>query len=179
MIQGLRLFFLLGYLLLQLNPKCLGQEIPTFENSREGLETMFQFILNASDSQQVALTESLTPLRSDYDSVFVPSSRKKIFKYHQRLMKMADIIIRPLRENQTEILLWEATTESLGVYQGEARFFPGAYTENVGIFLPKKTFYRMKFVEPGRKLGTAFDVFTYINGNWRVFHRPWAAIGNR
>ena len=179
MSMGLCKFLALIYLLFQTGYHTIGQTLPTFENSREGLETMFQFILNASNSQQVELSDSLTPIKSDYDSIFVQAYRKKISKYHDRLQKMANIIVRPLLENQTEILLWEATTESLAAYKGEARFFPGAYTENAEIFLPNKTFYRMKFVEPGRKLGTAFDVFVYVNGHWRIFHRPWAAVVGR
>ena len=153
-----------------------GQVIPHFENSRTGLKQLLQFALEASEDQQQALTDSLVPLREEYDSLFVPAYSKKIFRYHKRLRRYTDIVIRPLLEDQTEILLWEATTESLISHEGEAKFFPGAYSEKSHNFLPGKTWYRMKFVQPGRKLGTAFDAFVYVNGHWRIFHRPWTVM---
>ena len=153
-----------------------SQEVPTFDNSRQGLMQMFEYALSATDAQQRALTDALIPMREEYDSLFMPPYPKKIYRYHRRLRRTADIVIRPILAEQTEILLWESTTEGLAAYKGEAKFFPGAYTEIAHNLMPGKTWYRMKFVQPGRKLGTAFDLFTNINGHWRIFHRPWAVM---
>ena len=153
-----------------------SQEVPTFENSREGLKQLLAYALTASEAQQRALTGSLIPLREEYDSLFVSPYPKKIYRYHRRLRRTTDIVIRPILDDQEEILLWESTTEGLADYQGEAKFFPGAYTEIAHNLMPGRTWYRMKFVQPGRKLGTAFDLFTYVNGHWRIFHRPWAVM---
>jgi hypothetical protein len=37
--------------------------------------------------------------------------------------------------------------------------------------------YRFKFVEPGKDLGMAFDGLIYVNGHWRIFPKPWRALG--
>jgi len=150
--------------------------IPVFLPGREGVEQMLQFVLQADEEQQRMLTDSLWPKEADYEAVFFPLYRKKIYRFHKRLRRIADIYIHPLLEDQTEYLLWSATTEELMEYTGAARFFPGGYREFAPYFKPELTFYRFKFVQPGMKLGSAYDVLVYVNGKWRLFHRPWAVM---
>ncbi len=150
--------------------------IPTFSGNRQGVEQMLQFILQADESQQRILTDSLRPEEVDCEAVFFPLYRKKVYRFHKRLYRIADIYVHPLLENQTEYLLWSATTEELMEYTGEARFFPGGYREIAPYLKPELTFYRFKFVQPGMRLGSAYDVLVYVNGKWRLFHRPWAVM---
>lgn len=147
--------------------------VPRFPGTREGAEFMLSYILNASREEREVLTDSLRPLPSDYSKVFTVKFGKKVYKYHRKLFRMADIVIQPLLPYQTEYLLWEASREDLLEYVSEARHFPGGYHEIADNLKPGFTYYRFKFVEPGRKLGSAYDVLVYVDGHWRIFHRPW------
>ncbi len=150
--------------------------IPAFAPTREGVEQMLTFVLNASEEEQRMLTDSLIPTEADYEAVFFPLYRKKVYKFHKRLRRIADIYVHPLLEDQTEYVLWSATTEDLQAYSGEARYFPGGYREFAPYFKPALTFYRFKFIQPGMKLGSAYDILVFVNGKWRLFHRPWAVL---
>ena len=154
-------------------------EIPDFKEGKEGLEAMLIFILQANPEERAALTMMLKPDESDYEKVFKGKLANKVYKYHRRLYRLSDIIIQPLLPHQTDIKLWEATTNELKDYIAEARHFPGGYHEIAHHLHEGLTFYRFKFVEPGRKLGSAYDVMVYVNGSWKIFHRPWAVSVGR
>lgn len=151
-------------------------QCPNFPPGRSGVEEMLLYVLNANEESRLALTDSLEPRMADYDSVFETGYAKKVFKQQRYLQRVADIIVKPLLREQTDYLLWEATQEDLLNLKGEAHMFPGGYHEFATHFKPNLTFYRFKFVEPGRKLGSAFDVLVFVNGHWRIFHRPWAVM---
>jgi len=150
--------------------------VPTFEGNREGLAHMLEFVLQADEETQRALTRQLTPSWEDYDEIFLPLYARDIYRFHKRLRRNADIYIHPLLEQQTEYLLWETTPAELEAYEGEARHFPGGYREFARYFQPGIKLYRFKFVEPGWHLGSSYDIMAYVNGNWKIFHRPWAVM---
>lgn len=156
----------------------VGQEVelPDFPGDRKGAQDLLTYILNASLEDQVALTKELRPLMEDCEAIFEDPFAKRIYKYQKKLTRQTRIVIRPLLQDQTEYLLWSATTEELIDYQGEAKFFPGGYKELASYMKPGVTFYRFKFIQPGRKLGSAYDLLVYINGEWRMIHRAWSVL---
>lgn len=147
-----------------------------FAAGREGVVALLQYILSAEKKEIIELTYQLEPSREEYEQIFEAPYDKLVWRYHKRLRRYADVRVHPILKKQTEFLLWSATTEELQLYEGEARNFPGGYREMAVYMKPGITFYRFKFVEPGRKLGSAFDVLIYIEGHWRLFHRPWAVL---
>ncbi|MEL6675121.1 MAG: hypothetical protein AAFR61_23130 [Bacteroidota bacterium] len=147
-----------------------------FPGSRDGLAAMLQYIIQASPKERKALNESLKPDLEDCQAVFTPDVAQKIFRYQKKLNRTARIVIRPLMNKQTDYLLWGSNSHGLSVYEGEARYFPGGYKEISHYLQDNFVFYRVKFIEPGRKLGSAYDMLVYIDGNWRLIHRPWAAL---
>lgn len=147
-----------------------------FEEGREGVVALLRHILSANKKEITELTYQLEPSREEYEQVFKAPYDKLVWRYHKRLRRYADVRVHPILKKQTEFLLWSATTEQLQLYEGEARNFPGGYREMATFMKPELTFYRFKFVEPGRKLGSAFDVLIYIDGHWRMFHRPWTVL---
>lgn len=147
-----------------------------FAAGREGVVALLQYILSAEKKEITELTYQLEPSREEYEQIFEAPYDRLVWRYHKRLRRYADVRVHPILKNQTEFLLWSATTEELQLYEGEARNFPGGYREMAVYMKPGITFYRFKFVEPGRKLGSAFDVLIYIEGHWRLFHRPWAVL---
>lgn len=151
-------------------------EAYSFGPGESGVEEILTFVLNADKEELVELTRVLQPEKSEYAAVFTPPFDKRVWRFHRRLRRYSDIIVHPLLRKQTEYLYWSATTEELQNYVGGARNFPGGYREVASYLRPELTFYRFKFVEPGHKLGSAYDVLVYVKGHWRIFHRPWAVL---
>ena len=149
-----------------------------FPPGKEGVEQMLEYILQASNKDRKEITEWLKPSKEDCDSVFIEELAEKVYKYQRKLSREVRIIIRPLLKNQTHYIFWEASSKELVDYTSEARFFPGGYKEVASYLRPGLDFYRFKFIQPGRKLGSAYDILVYINGKWCLIHRPWAVLLN-
>ncbi len=147
-----------------------------FPPGEQGLQEILNFVLHADPAERQALSEYLQPDEAVCEAVFDATYATEIYRYQRRLQKLTRIVVQPLMKEQTSYLLWSATTEELQDYTGEARYFPGGYHE-IAIFMnPGITFYRIKFVQPGRKLGSAYDVLVYANDKWNLIHRPWVVL---
>lgn len=164
-----------GLLLLAVSPLS-AQDLPVFPAGRAGLQAMLTYLLDASPKTREAYSRNLWASREDCDSLFADDLAREVYRYQRRLRRTARIVVRPLMAAQTELLLWQAEAQELLDYVGEARFFPGGYHELAPRIRPGYIFYRCKFVEPGRHLGSAYDVFVHVNGQWRLIHRPWAVM---
>jgi hypothetical protein len=151
----------------------LPEEFPPTE---AGVEQMLQYLLKANQKERRALTQELRPSREDCELLFDNWVAKKVYRYQRKLQRQTRITVQPLLKSQTEILLWQASAADLSTYQGEARFFPGGYHELATYLKPGYVFYRFKFVQPGRKLGSAYDVLVHVDGHWRLIHRPWTVL---
>jgi hypothetical protein len=147
-----------------------------FPAGEEGAQQMLEFVLQANDKERAELSLFLRPEKGDCEAIFDETYARKIFRYQKRLEKLAGIVVRPLLEDQTEYLLWETTPEELIDYTGEARNFPGGYREMAQFMPDELPVYRFKFVQPGHRLGSAYDMLVHINGKWRLIHRPWVVL---
>lgn len=176
-MPSIKYYFLLFFFSLAGLAAC-GQrgQLPYFSPDREGVAKMLEYILAASAEEREALTRSLRPTEEDCLLLFPGRIGRQVFQYQRRLQRQAHIIVRPLLEDQTEYLLWEATTQDLLALEGEARHFPGGYHELARFIEPGYRFYRFKFVQPGRQIGSAYDVLVHVNGRWRLIHRPWTVL---
>jgi hypothetical protein len=54
--------------------------------------------------------------------------------------------------------------------------FPGGYKDVLAHMKPGIPIVRFKFVEPGKRLGMAFDGLVHVNGRWVLMPRPWRAL---
>jgi len=143
----------------------------------QGVDSVLRIIQECDERDQIRFTRALFPSLDDCLSLFNdPKIAHKVFHYQKYLRRRAHIVIRPIIEEQTELLLWAASTEELLDYTGEAQYFPGGYHELAPYFEEGMTFYRFKFVAPGRQLGSAFDVLVHVNGHWCLIHRPWTVL---
>lgn len=148
-----------------------------FPPGEEGVEEMLTFILEASNKERKALSAWLRPDLESCEAVFDDRIASKVYKYQKRLKREVNLVIRPLLKDQTEYLLWGANQEAIASYSStDARSFPGGYRELADYMNPNYEFFRFKFVQPGRKLGSAYDVLVYVNGKWCMIHRPWVVI---
>ncbi|GAB4407264.1 MAG: hypothetical protein OHK0039_09650 [Bacteroidia bacterium] len=150
--------------------------VPDFPAGRRGAEALVNYILSASPKERELLSRQLLPTAEDCQAVFPGKLGTKVYRYQRRLYRQARLVIRPLIESQTEYYLWGATQSELLDYVGEAREFPGGYHEMADDIAPEITCYRFKFVQPGHRLGSAYDILVHVNGHWRMIHRPWVVL---
>lgn len=132
-----------------------------------------QFV--AAGADHAALTRSLRPQSKDFKALFDPGAAKKVEAAQTKDWDSNKAVIKP-KPAQTEVRLWSATGAELAKGTGNAKEFPGGY-KKVGKHLsPSAVYYRFKFVEPGKDVGTAYDGLAYVNGHWVIVPKPWRAI---
>lgn len=155
----------------------LAQEVPLFPEGKDGAIALLEYVLKADEATREQLTIAMEPTREDCDSLIKDKRlARKVFQYQKYLARHADIILKPLLPEQTEWILWQANAASLIAYEGDARQFPGGYRELAEWLKPDVSVYRFKFIEPGRKMGTSYDLLVFINGHWRLIHRTWIVL---
>ena len=173
------LFFVIILLIWLFPTNLIGQTLPSpadFSGDENGLVEMLQYLMEASNKERGKFSEFLQPELEDCEAVFQKKFAKHVYRYQVRLDRMADIVVQPLLEDQTEIRIWKADTDDFREFNQAARAFPGGYREIADVMRPEVTFYRFKFVQPGHRLGSAYDVLVYVNGKWCLIHRPWAVM---
>jgi predicted small lipoprotein YifL len=139
---------------------------------QEAKAVLREFVAPGAD--HAALTKKLRPTAADYEAVFEGELAKKLEALRAKDWA-AGQVVAPKR-GQTEVLVHSATTEELKAGTGGAANFPGGYKQVADKFKPGLTVYRFQFVEPGKDLGMSFDGLVYVNGNWRIFPKPWQAL---
>ena len=133
-----------------------------------------EFVKPGADT--ATLTKALRPSKADYDAVFMPDLAAKADTVYGPAWDGGQMVIAP-KPGQTQVLLSSATSDDLKSWTGGAAEFPGGWKEVGTQLKPGVTFYRFKFVEPGQELGMAYDGLAYVNGNWRIFPKPWRVMG--
>jgi hypothetical protein len=145
-----------------------------FPGTMEGARALLlQFLDPKID--KAALTKKLRPQAKDFKSVFKGGAAKQAYEGYLTPWDKGKILVRG-KPDQTELLLWSATTEDLQNGTGDAGAFPGGYSVAAPHFKDGLTFYRFKFVRPGDKLGFAWDGLIYVNGHWVIFPKPWRVL---
>lgn len=120
------------------------------------------------------MSKALRPTTADYAKVFTADFAKKLEEMQKPLWEASPAAIAP-KEGQTELKLSKATTDDFKNATDAAKEFPGGYSKMGDKLLPGVTLFRFKFVKPGETLGMAFDGLTFVNGQWRIFPKPWRA----
>ncbi|WNJ19464.1 hypothetical protein [Pontibacter sp. G13] len=134
---------------------------------------MLNYILHHSYEDVEALSDELWPDRADCEAVFGPVFGEKAYRFQRKVRRKTQMVIRPRGEDQTSYLIWETDSVGLAEYSGDAPAFPGGYRE-IGHYLRAGyPIYRFKFVKPGEHRGAVYDVLVYVNGRWKMIHRPW------
>jgi hypothetical protein len=131
-----------------------------------------QFLRPGADA--VALTQKLRPSSADYKAVFGDMAAKAEAAFKSGWDAGA-VVVHP-KEGQSELKLWSASTEELRSGAGAAREFPGGYAKVAPHLGKGLTFYRFKFVAPGRSAGHAYDGLVYVNGRWVIFPKPYRIL---
>jgi hypothetical protein len=146
----------------------------SYPGTEDGAKALVaEFVKPGADA--ASLTKALRPTKADYDAVFMPDLAAKADAVYSPAWDGGQMVIAP-KAGQTQTLVSHATSDELKSWTGGAADFPGGW-KDVGAQLKSGvTFYNFKFVEPGQTLGMAYDGLAYVNGNWRIFPKPWRVM---
>lgn len=128
-----------------------------------------------------ALSQALKPQPEDYAAVFEGEAAAKAKAYYEQ--QWADGVALLHKPEQTELHLWQATTEQLtnepkgNVMKSDAKHFPGGYSKVAPHVKKGLTFYAFRIAKPGSDTGMIFDGLVHVNGRWVMFAKPWIALG--
>ncbi|MBX3230381.1 MAG: hypothetical protein KIT84_03395 [Labilithrix sp.] len=142
-------------------------------DEEEARQLLAQFV--APDADHVALTRSLRPSTNDYKALFDAATAPKIESGQSKDWASGKAAIRP-GQGQTEVKIASATGADLAAWTGNAKEFPAGYKKLGKHIAPNATFYRFKFVEPGKDTGTAYDGLAFVNGHWVIAPKPFRAL---
>ena len=148
----------------------------THPATEEGAKALLaEFLKPGAD--HAALSKNLRPTQADYAAVFEPDLAAKAEAVYGPAWDGGQLVIAP-KAGQTEVKVFSATSEELKSWSGAAADFPGGYKDVAAQIKPGVKVYRFKFVEPGQDLGMAYDGLVNVNGNWRIFPKPWRVAGS-
>jgi hypothetical protein len=151
-----------------------GEGAVAAKGDEEGAKALLaQFV--APNADHAALTRSLRPTSGDYKSMFDAATAGKIEAGQAKEWNSNTAAIKP-KPKQTEIKVWGATGADLAAGKGAANEFPPGYKKIAKHLAPEVTFFRFKFVEPGKDVGTAYDGLAFVNGHWVISSQPWRAL---
>jgi hypothetical protein len=132
-----------------------------------------EFVKPGAD--HATLSKQLRPTTADYAAVFESDLSAKMEALYGPAWDAGQLVAAP-NPGQSEVKLFSTTSDEMKSWTGTAAEFPGGWKQVAAKLKPGLKIYRFKFVEPGKDLGMAFDGLIYINGNWRIFPKPWRAM---
>ena len=144
-------------------------------STAEATKLISEFVKPGADV--AALSKKLRPTTADYAAVFEVDLAKKAEAIYAPAWDAGQLVVGP-KPGQTEVKVFSTTSDELKSGTGSATEFAGGWKQVAPKMKPGLTVYRFKFVEPGKDLGMAFDGLIYVNGNWRIFPKPWRAMQN-
>ena len=153
----------------------LANAAETFPGTEAGATSLLKEFLKPG-ADHAALSKQLRPTTADYAAVFDADSTAKVAAVYDPVWEGGKMIVAP-NAGQTEVKVFSATSDEMKSWSGNAAEFAGGWKEVAPKLKPGLKIYRFKFVEPGKDLGMAFDGLIYVNGNWRIFPKPWRAFG--
>ena len=153
----------------------LANAAETFPGTEAGATSLLKEFLKPG-ADHAALSKQLRPTSADYAAVFDAESSGKVAAVYDPAWEGGQMVVAP-KAGQTEVKVFSATSDEMKSWSGNAAEFAGGWKDVAPKLKPGLKIYRFKFVEPGKDLGMAFDGLIYVNGNWRIFPKPWRALG--
>jgi hypothetical protein len=151
-----------------------GRAAEAFPGTEAGATSLVkEFVKPGAD--HAVLSKQLRPTAADYAAVFEPDIATKVESLYGPVWDAGQLVVAP-KPGQSEVKVFSTTSDEMKSGTGTASEFPGGWKQVAAKLKPGLKIYRFKFVEPGKDLGMAFDGLIYVNGNWRIFPKPWRAI---
>jgi hypothetical protein len=123
-----------------------------------------------------SLTKRLKPTRKDLQAIFKTADMVKRAERAYKIMWASPQTAIKGKAGQTELLVWAATTEEIKSGKGDAKYLPGGYRRAAEFLKSGLKVYRWKFVQPGERLGMAYDGLYLVNGHWVWVPKPWRLL---
>ena len=158
-----------------LGSSALVNAAEAFPGTEAGATSLLKEFLKPG-ADHAALSKQLRPTTADYAAVFDADSSAKVAAVYDPAWEGGQMVVAP-KAGQTEVKVFSATSDEMKSWSGNAAEFAGGWKDVAAKLKPGLKIYRFKFVEPGKDLGMAFDGLIYVNGNWRIFPKPWRALG--
>jgi hypothetical protein len=146
----------------------------TFPGTDDGAKQLANAFLKPG-ADCPALSKQLRPTAADYAAVFEGDFATKVAAAWNPAWEAGQMVMAP-KAGQTEVKISSATTDELKAGTGNASELAGGWKEVAPKMKPGLKVYRFHFLEPGKTAGMSFDGLIYVNGNWRVFPKPWRAL---
>jgi hypothetical protein len=146
----------------------------TFPGTDDGAKKLADAFLKPG-ADCATLSKQLRPTAADYAAVFEGDFGTKVAAAWDPAWDAGKMVMAP-KPGQTEVKISSATTEELKAGTGNAGELAGGWKEAAAKMKPGLKVYRFHFLEPGKDAGMSFDGLIYVNGNWRVFPKPWRAL---
>ena len=153
---------------------CAVGRTETFPGTDDGANRLAKEFLKPG-ADHAALSKQLRPTAADYAAVFDGDFGPKVAAAWNPAWDAGQMVMAP-KAGQTEVKVSSATTEELKAGTGNAAELAGGWKEVAPKMKPGLKVYRFHFLEPGKTAGMSFDGLIYVNGNWRVFPKPWRAL---
>lgn len=147
-----------------------------FRGGKAGLVEMLAYIRTADIEERVIFSRMLAPTIEDCQEIFDTDFAASMYQWERKLYRRYNPVVTPVSRRQTELVCWQSSRKELLAYEGEARHFPGGYRELASHLNPEVDVYRVKFLEPGRSIGAAYDIFVFVNGHWVLLWQPWRLV---
>lgn len=148
----------------------------TFPATEEGAKTMLkEFAKPGADT--AALSKQLRPTKADYEAVFDAEFAAKAAALYDPAWDGGKMVITTNDPARTEVILYPSTSDDVKSWSGAAaKDFAGGWKGVAPHLKPGVKIYRFDFVEPGKTVGMVYEGLVNINGNWRIFPKPWRAV---
>ena len=163
------------YLVFGLGLSAFANAAETFPGTEAGATSLLKEFLKPG-ADHAALSKQLRPTTADYAAVFDADSSAKVAAVYGPAWDGGQMVVAP-KPGQSEVKVFSATSDEMKSWSGNAAEFAGGWKDVAPKLKPGLKIYRFKFVEPGKDLGMAFDGLIYVSGNWRIFPKPWRALG--
>ena len=152
-----------------------------YSGTKGGLSKLFDDITSAHFKKnwkgKAAMTKATLPTLSDLKMVFTEEGFKrfKMAKFRRDLRRFAGTPknlarLYRIRATHSDYYINRATTRQLVFGKHN---LPGGMTRVARYLRRGLTWYRFKFVRPGKTLGMAYTAFTFIGGRWIFLPKPW------
>ncbi len=147
-----------------------------FPEGKEGLVKLAKYLATSDMDDREKMSLLLWPDPTDYTLVFEDEIISRMKKYHAHVRRNYRILVQPMIRTQLEVRVWEADRDQIIQHEGDAAFFAGGYVELAPMIKPGMVLYRLKYAEPDRYLGSTYDLFVYLHGQWIFFPRPYQVL---
>jgi hypothetical protein len=148
----------------------------TFPATEEGAKSMLkEFAKPGADT--AALSKHLRPTKADYEAVFDAEFASKAMALYDPAWDAEKMVLTTNDPARTEVILYPSTSDDVKSWTGAAaKNFAGGWKEVAPHLKPGVKIYRFDFVEPGKSVGMVYEGLVNVNGNWRIFPKPWRAV---